>query len=179
MMASSISPMEFCELVKVSGSSEIVGICVTKPTNVICEVKRILWKLKTNGVKGVLNCTSKIIKELDCLVQGFIVQLELKFSRSHTCLMSAFNFPNNLSFFIYVIGKPKTSEIFSEFQNLMSLKAQVGWTFSYKCIMKTCFMITSLCVGLFFIKDVCIIYVLCVVFWRKCFLLGGEYVRTV
>jgi hypothetical protein len=106
--------MEFCELVKLSGSSEIVGICVTKPTNVICEVKRILWKLKTNGVKGILNCTSKNITELDCLVQGFIVQLELKFSRSHTCLMSAFNFPNNLSFFIYVIGKPKTSEIFSE-----------------------------------------------------------------
>jgi len=34
MMASSISPMEFCELVKLSRSSEIVGIRVTKPTNV-------------------------------------------------------------------------------------------------------------------------------------------------
>lgn len=105
--------MEFCELVKLLSSLEIMGICVTKPTDVICEVKTVLWKLRTNGVKGILNCTSKNIMELDCLVQGFIVQLELKFSRSRTCLMSAFNFQNNLSFFIYVIGKPKTSEMFS------------------------------------------------------------------
>lgn len=111
-----------------------------------CEVRRILWKLKTNSVKGILNYTSKNITELDCLVQGFIVQLELKFSRSHTCLMSAFN----LSFFIHVIVKPKTSVMFSGFQNLLSLKAQVGWTLLYKCIVKTSFMITSLCLELFF-----------------------------
>ena len=111
-----------------------------------CEDRRILRKLKTNGVKGILNYTSKNITELGCLVQGFIVQLELKFSRSHVCLMSAFN----LSFFIYVIVNPKTSVMFLGFQNLLSLKAQVGWTLSYKCIVKTSFMITSLCVEFFF-----------------------------
>ena len=62
-----------------------------------CEVRRILWKLKTNGVRGILNYTSKNITELDCLVQGLTVQLKLKFSRSHTCLMSAFNM-----FFFYL-----------------------------------------------------------------------------
>lgn len=77
--------MEFCELVKLSGSSEIVGICIAKPTDVICEVKGILWKLKTNGVKAILNYTSKKITELDC--QGFVAQLELKFPRSRTCLI--------------------------------------------------------------------------------------------
>lgn len=97
-----------------------MDICITKPSN--CEVRRILWTLKTNGVKGILNYTSKNVTELDFLVQGFVVQPELKFSRSHTCLMSAFN----LSFFIYVIVKPKTSVMFSGFQNLLSLKAQVG-----------------------------------------------------
>lgn len=78
--------MAFCELVRLSGSSENACICVAKPTNVICEVKGILWKLKTNGVKAILNCTSKNNTKLDCLVQGFVGQLELKFPRSHSCL---------------------------------------------------------------------------------------------
>jgi hypothetical protein len=51
--------MEFCELVRLSSSSEITGIYITTSADVVCEVKRILWKLKTNGVKVILNYTSK------------------------------------------------------------------------------------------------------------------------